>query len=108
MEAMIDTCADVLNDNLTIHAMRRMGGRGIHREAVQAALDYGRIVRTRGAEIHVLGRKEVTLLAKHDIDVSEFEGIQVVCSHDGKIVTVYRNHDFRGLRAFRRRRNHAA
>lgn len=106
MEASTDT----LNDNFTLHALARMGGRGIDRDAVQAALDYGRVVHIRGAEIHALGRKEVARLAKQDIDVAEHEGVQVVCSHDGKVVTVYRNHDFSGLRAFRvrRRRNRAA
>jgi hypothetical protein len=105
----MEASAGTLNDNLTLHALARMGGRGINHDAVQAALDYGRVVRIRGAEIHALGRKEVARLARHDIDLAEYEGVQVVCSHEGKIVTVYRNHDFSGLRTFRvRRRNRAA
>lgn len=106
----MESSTKALNDNFTRHAIIRMNSRGVDREAVRAALDYGRAVRIRGAEIYALGRKEVAKLAKLDIDVAEHEGVQVVCSHDGRIITVYRNRDFSGLRAFRvrRRRNQAA
>jgi len=63
-----------------------------------AALDFGRLVRVRGAEVYALGRKEVNRLATVGIDVSEYEGVQVICAADGSVMTVYRNLDFRGLR----------
>ena len=44
------------------------------------------------------GRKEVRKSAKQGIDLCALEGIQVVCSTDGAVVTAYRNRDFRGLR----------
>lgn len=85
-------------DVLTHHARKRMGMRGISSSAIQAALDYGRVVHTRGADIFVIGRKEVVRLAKSSIDVSDYEGVQVVCAAGGPILTVYRNKNFRGLR----------
>ena len=93
-----------LDRRLTSHAWRRMCARGLSLEAVEAALGYGRVVHVRGADIHALGRKEVETSKHNGTDLSRFEGVQVVCVGDGTIVTVYRNHDFRGLRP--RRRSH--
>lgn len=83
---------------LTRHAWQRMTARGIPSDAVEAALQYGRIVYTRGAAISVIGRKEVEQCHKHGINLSPYEGVQVVCSPDGAVMTTYRNRDFRGLR----------
>ena len=83
---------------LTCHAEERMWARSITAIAVDAALIYGRVAHVRGAEIHALGRKEVEFLASEGIDLGRYEGVQVVCSAEGTIITVYRNSDFRGLR----------
>lgn len=88
----------------TRHAARRMGARRLHPSAIVAALHYGRVVFARGAEIHAIGRKEVLALAREGIDLAPYEGVQVVCSTKGAILTAYRNHDFRGLRRERRGR----
>jgi hypothetical protein len=83
---------------LTDHARARMDGRRIPAEAVEAVLAYGRTVWTRGAQIHALGRKEVQWASRQGLDLRPFAGLQVVCAPDGDVLTVYRNHDFRGLR----------
>jgi hypothetical protein len=75
--------------------------------AVTAALDFGRLVYTRGAAIYVIGRKEVLRARRLGVDLSEYEGVHVVCSADGAVLTVYRNRDFRGLRSRRHRRDRA-
>jgi hypothetical protein len=75
-----------------------MEQRNIEHEAVEVVLDYGREVFTRGAVVHAIGRREIEQWARQGIDLSRFEGVQVVCSHDGTVLTVYRNRDFRGLR----------
>lgn len=93
--------------DLTKHARERMGARRLSPEAVETALDHGRIVRVRGAEIYAVGRREVEKLSRDGIDISRFEGVQVVCSPQGAILTVYRNRDFSGLRP-RRCRIHIA
>ena len=92
---------------LSKHAWMRMGGRGLSPKAVRMVLDYGRVTYVRGAEIHAIGRKEVALYRSAGIDLAPYEGLQVVCSHDGTIMTVYRNHDFRGLKPRGRGRNRA-
>jgi hypothetical protein len=91
-----------INDSipLTNHARKRMNARKLPREAVRSALQYGRVVYTRGAAIHVIGRKEVHKYKKEGINLSAYEGVQVLCNpKDGTVITVYRNRNFRGLRS---------
>lgn len=83
---------------MTMHAVQRMHERGITEAAVRATLEHGRIAHVRGVAIHVIGHKEVSRLRRCGIDLSHYEGIQVVCAPDGTILTAYRNRDFRGLR----------
>lgn len=94
---------------LTTHAQTRMTGRRISETALSAVIDYGRVVYTRGAKIYVIGRKEVTTFLRKGVQLADFEGIHVVCSPDGAILTTYRNHNLRGLRPrgrrFRRQQN---
>ncbi len=85
---------------LTKHAWKRMNARSLPPEAVASALQYGRVVYTRGAAIHVIGRKEIRKYEKRGINLSVYEGIQVLCNpKDGTVITVYRNRNFRGLRS---------
>ncbi|MFO8084538.1 MAG: DUF4258 domain-containing protein [Desulfobacterales bacterium] len=89
------------SDNLplTNHAMRRMSTRNLSFEAVYSTLQYGRVVYARGAAIHAIGRKEVHRYKKIGINLSAYEGVQVLCNpKDGTVITVYRNRKFRRLR----------
>jgi hypothetical protein len=54
--------------------------------------------RTRGAVIHVIGRKEIEQYQRHSMDLSHCEGLHVICALDGVVVTTYRNRDLSGLR----------
>jgi hypothetical protein len=104
---MVRSVRNYSQDGLfTKHGWLRTNARRLGLTAIEAALAYGRIVRTRGAEIFVLGRKEVeTCRSCFHLDFSAFEGTQVV-TVDGTVVTAYRNRDFRGLRSRRRGRCH--
>lgn len=93
---MLDTQSNDLN--LTHHARIRMNARRISPEAVSMVLQYGREVRTRGVLVYVIGRREITEARKEDLDLSALEGIQVLCSEDGDIITTYRNRDLSSLR----------
>ena len=75
-----------------------MRERWISDAAVRATLEHGRIVHVRGAVIHAIGRKEITRLRRRGIDLSHYEGIQIVCAPGGTVLTAYRNRDFRSLR----------
>ena len=73
------------------HAVHRCHTRHIPVDAVEVALEYGLCRRTRGAEIYILGWREVRFWAERGLDLSRFEGVEVICAHDGRVITVYRN-----------------
>ena len=91
---------------LTKHARSRMNERCVSPEAVMKVTTYGRVAHVRGAEIYAVGRKEVERFLAEGVDLRRVEGIQVVCSADGSVLTVYRNSNFRGLRPRSGRRSH--
>ena len=88
---------------ITPHARMRMTARQISEAALSAVMEYGRVAYVRGAKIHVVGRREVAAFLRKGVDLADFEGIHVVCSTDGAVMTTYRNRDFRGLRPRGRR-----
>ena len=92
---------------LTQHALDQMQARQLPVDAIDTALTYGRTAWTRGARIFAIGRREVERCRGRGLELAHFEGVQVVTSPDGAIVTVYRNRDLRGLRKIRRRRRRA-
>jgi hypothetical protein len=77
--------------NMTRHASQRSRTRRIPLSIIDAAQWYGLVRRTRGAEIYTLGWREVRYWAGMGIDLARFEGVEVVCSHGGQVITVYRN-----------------
>ncbi len=89
---------------LSRHAEFRHATRGISRQAMAAVLDYGRVSHIRGAAVHAIGRREIAAMARKGVDLSEHDGLHVVCATDGTVITVYRNRDLRGLRRSMRTR----
>jgi hypothetical protein len=89
---------------ISSHAQNQMDARSISTDALRSALKYGRMSWTRGARIYAIGRKEVQYYRAHGVDLARFEGVHVVESLDGAIITVYRNRDLRGLRPDKRPR----
>jgi len=79
------------------HAMKRMFERGLSPEKVRLALRHGDPVYDRGARIYRVGKKEVR--HAENTRLQKVEGLQVVCSHDGVVKTVYRNRDFRATKS---------
>jgi hypothetical protein len=92
--------------SLTKHAEERMDARSINAEAIDGVMCCGRVVYANKARIYFIGRKEVRQNARQGIDISAWEGIHVVTSLDGVVITTYRNRDIRHLRP-RRRAKHA-
>jgi hypothetical protein len=84
--------------DLTLHATNRSRTRGIPTEAIRAAIEFGKHRAVRGADIYTLGWREIRLHMQAGIDLSRWEGIEVVCAHDGQILTVYRNKNPRAFR----------
>jgi hypothetical protein len=103
MEAVHRTIDLQSEYSLTRHAWERMSGRGLSPAAIRLVQTYGRAVHIRGATIYVVGRREVEDYRQDGIELSSVEGVQVVCTESGLILTVYRNRDLRGLRPKSRR-----
>lgn len=90
---------------LTVHARRRMTARRISRRQVNLVVEYGRTKYVKGARYHSVGRNEVVKYMNRGVDFRPVEGIHVVAGTRTdfvEVVTVYRNHNFRGLRPRRR------
>jgi hypothetical protein len=91
--------------HLTTHASKQMNFRGISERKITQVIRYGRLVFSKGAEIYVMGQKEIQACARMDIDAKELHGIHVVCSTDnGVVITAYRNTSLRKLKPNRRGR----
>lgn len=88
---------------LTAHADERLNARGIRQSDVARTLEHGRFVHVRGADIYVVGRREIKLGSVQGLDIADLHGIHVVCASDsGVVITAYRNRNLRGLRPKRR------
>lgn len=76
---------------LTDHVRQLMSHRGISLEAICAAVHFGRIsTAPGGAETFLVGRREVSQARVLGFDLSPYEGVQVVCSVRGRVLTAYR------------------
>lgn len=91
---------------MTEHAIARMYARRLSLHAIQVVMAYGREVHTRGAVLFVIGRNEVERARRINMDLSSLEGIHVVCTSDGAVMTVYRNRNLRDLRPHSRTRSY--
>ena len=85
--------------SLTNHAAIRMQQRGISRSALQTVLDFGRRIYAKGLTFYVVGHKEVALYADRGVNLSNFEGLQVLVAADGVVVTTYRSRDLHAIKA---------
>lgn len=90
--------------SLTTHATIRMQQRGISSTALLAVLEYGRRIYAKGLAYYVLGHKEVALYAERGVNLSNFEGLQVLVSEGGIIVTTYRSRDLHAIKVQTRSR----
>lgn len=84
---------------LTPHARKRMTGRRIDAAAIHTVMTYGREVYAQGATHWQIGRREVHFYARQGLDLTPYEGLNVVCTANGEtILTVLRNREGRRLR----------
>lgn len=103
MRALQDLQATPPENVLTAHAAVRMRQRGISAQLIEVVLTYGRQIDAKGVVFWVVGRKEVANYAASGLDLSAAEGLQVLVGPDGAVVTTYRNHDLRSIKAAHRR-----
>ena len=81
-----------------------MSQRCISSEAVEIALLYGRHGYSRGAEVYVVGKKEVLAAEKEGIFIHEYDGLHIVIADC--LITVFRNKSlqFRKMCRIKKRR----
>ncbi len=83
---------------MTEHAEHRMASRGISQRALKAALQYGSVRFTRKAWYYRITRLDVQKCKNQGVNIAEFEGIHVVVSPDGAVLTAYRARKKRRLK----------
>ncbi len=93
-----------MNTKLTHHANYRSRTRCIPTYAIELVISYGKHRAIRGADVYTLGWREVQFQAQHGLDLTRWEGIEVVCANDGYVLTAYRNRNPHALRGAATRR----
>jgi hypothetical protein len=88
------------------HAQIREGQRGISQKQVVLAFKYGRVIHARRAVYHVIGKKEIDKYVSIEPELKNMNGIQLVMSVNGTILTVFRNKDLRKVRPFKHSHKH--
>lgn len=83
---------------LTQHACTRMQQRGLSDVDIQTVIRFGRKVKARSALHYVIGRKEVRHFAPLGFNFSNLQDVHVVVGDDGRVITAYRNPNFKGIR----------
>lgn len=91
---------------LTRHASLRSQQRSISLPTIDLVTTYGRKIHARGATFMVVGRKEVDRYKGMGIDLSKAQGVHVLLSTQGQVITTYRNHDLRNIRPKKRKHPH--
>ena len=77
--------------DFTLHAWKRVSGRSISSEGIDAALVYGRRYWNQGREVYRLDRRSIQKAKRMGVELQQFEGVHVVIGNEGRIVTAYRN-----------------
>lgn len=88
------------------HAQIREGQRGISQKQVVLAYQYGRVIHSRRAIYHVIGNKEIEKYGSVEPELKAMNGIQLVTSSHGTVLTAFRNKDLRKIRPFKHSHKH--
>lgn len=88
------------------HAQIREGQRGISKKQVMLAYQYGRVIHSRRATYYVIGNKEIEKYGSIEPELKAMNGIQLVMSSNGTVMTAFRNKDLRKIRPFKHSHKH--
>ncbi len=92
---------------ITKHAEVRMNKRGITRQMIELVLMFGRKIYARGVVFYVIGKREIQRFHDKEAALKNMEGIQVLTSVDGVIITTYRNKNLRAIRPENHKHRHS-
>ena len=79
---------------ITTHAKKRMTQRGISQTTIELAISIGRYFYSKEALFFFIGKKEVKKYSKVVPLITKDEGVVVISSLEGTILTTYRNRNF--------------
>lgn len=79
---------------LSVHAYKRSFERGIKQKMIAHILRFGRKRYQNNAVYYSIGRKEIKKYAKNCSELKEMNGMHMVVSLNGVILTLFRNRDF--------------
>lgn len=88
------------------HAQAREEQRGISQKQVMLAYQYGRVIHSRRAVYHVIGNKEIKKYGDIEPELKNMNGVQLVMSINGIVLTAYRNKDLRKVRPYKHSHKH--
>jgi hypothetical protein len=88
------------------HAQIREGQRGISKKQVLLAYQYGRVIHARRAVYHVIGNKEIEKFDSIEPELKKMNGIQLVMSKNGTVITAFKNKDLRRVRPYKHSHKH--
>lgn len=78
---------------ITKHARQRMAQRHLTEEHLEFVLKYGQVIHNGGAVFVFLGHRNIPDKYQADDKVAKLEGTTLVISHDGALITPYKNRD---------------
>jgi len=88
------------------HAQIREGQRGISQKQVLLAYQFGRVIHSRRAVYHVIGNKEIEKYGSIEPELKAMNGVQLVMSSNGTVLTAFRNKNIRKVRPFKHSHKH--
>ena len=88
------------------HAQIREGQRGISKKQVMLAYQYGRVIHSRRAVYHVIGNKEIKKYGGIVPELKNMNGVQLVVSANGTVLTAFKNKDLRKVRPYKHSHKH--
>jgi len=88
------------------HAELRESQRGISQKQILLAYKFGRIINSRRATYFVVGNKEIDKYGLSEPELKTMNGIQLVVSSGGTLLTVYRNRNLRRIRPYKHCHKH--
>ena len=90
----------------SLHAQIREEQRGISEKQLVLAYQYGRVIHSRRAVYYVIGNKEIEKYGSIESELKQMNGIQLVMSPNGTVLTAFRNKDLRKVRPFKHKHKH--
>lgn len=83
---------------LSVHAYKRRLQRGFQQDMIAHILRFGRKRFQNNAVYYSIGRKEIEKHSQACPDLKQMNGMHIVMSLNGTILTLFRNRDFRILK----------